>query len=92
MSVLSMDSIVRTAPDGIKPPAIGGVLSSGLRKAPTAEEYAAMAEAAGELARMGTGARSRNNKALQEYYRALSVRDSAATEKREVEQHVQTGA
>jgi hypothetical protein len=65
---------------------MGGVLSSGFRKSPTAQEYADMADAAGELARMSTGERSRYNKALQDYYRALSVRGSVAPEKREVEQ------
>ena len=86
MSVLSMDHMLRARQNRIKPPAAGGVLSSGFRKVPTSQEYAAMADAAGELARMSTGERSKCNKALQEYYRALSVRDSAATEKREVEQ------
>ncbi len=89
MSVLSMGSILRTAQGGIKPLGMGGVLSSGYRKAQTSRDYAAMADAAGELARMSTGERSRYNKALQEYYRALSVRDSVAPEKREVEQRTE---
>lgn len=59
----------------------------------TAEDFAAMSVAAAELARMSTNPiRRRYNEALSVSYRALSVRDSAATEKRGVEQHEQTGA
>lgn len=54
----------------------------------TAEDYAAMAVAAEELAVRSVGVRKEMNKALQEHYRALSVRLSAATEKRGVNQVV----
>ena len=49
----------------------------------TKSDYADMAIAAEGLARMSVGARERMNKALSEYYRALSVRDSVAAEQRE---------
>jgi len=42
-----------------------------------------MAVAAEELAERSVGARKEMNKALQQYYRALSVRGSVAAEKRE---------
>lgn len=54
----------------------------------TAEDYAAMAVAAEELAEGSVGIRKEMNKALQQYYRALSVRGSVAAEKREVHQVV----
>lgn len=57
-----------------------------MRQRLTAEDYAAMAIAADELAVRGAGIRKEMNKALSEHYRALSVRFSAATGKREVMQ------
>lgn len=48
----------------------------------TPEDYAAMAVAAEELAGIGVGARAEMNKALSERYRALSLREPAATGKR----------
>ncbi len=49
----------------------------------TNSDYAAMANAAEELAVMGSSEwRSRYNKALSDYYRALSVRASVAAESR----------
>ncbi len=54
-----------------------------VRQRLTAEDYAAMADAAGELAEMGSSEwRRRYNKALRNYYRALSVRGSVAAESR----------
>lgn len=54
-----------------------------VRQRLTAEDYAAMADAAGELAEMGSSEwRRRYNKALRDYYRALSVRGSVAAESR----------
>lgn len=48
----------------------------------TPSDYAAMAAAAEDLARISKHPeRARNNKALSERYRALSVRDSVAAEK-----------
>lgn len=50
-----------------------------VRQRLTAEDYAAMADAAGELAEMGSSEwRRRYNKALSDYYRALSVRKPVA--------------
>ncbi|NMZ77510.1 hypothetical protein HBO32_30910 [Pseudomonas nitroreducens] len=54
----------------------------------SADDYAAMAVAAEEMAGRSVGVRKEMNKALQQYYRALSVRDSVAAEKREVNQVV----
>lgn len=54
----------------------------------TADDYAAMAVAAEELAVRSVGIRKEMNKALSERYRALSVRGSVAAEKREVHQVV----
>lgn len=54
----------------------------------TADDYAAMAVAAEEMAGRSVGIRKEMNKALSERYRALSVRLSAATEKRGVNQVV----
>lgn len=49
----------------------------------TNSDYAAMANAAEELAGMGSSEwRRRYNKALSDYYRALSVRGSVAAETR----------
>lgn len=51
-----------------------------MRKHITNTDYAAMANAAEELAGMGSSEwRRRYNKALRDYYRALSVRKPAAT-------------
>lgn len=50
----------------------------------TADDYASMAVAAEEMAERSVGIRKEMNKALQERYRALSVRLSAATEEREI--------
>lgn len=53
------------------------------RRRLTADDYAAMANAAEELAGMGSSeCRRRYNKALSDYYRALSVRGSVAAESR----------
>ena len=50
----------------------------------TKRDYADMAEAASALSRgCGISARGKMNKALSDYYRALSVPVSAATEKGE---------
>lgn len=58
-----------------------------MRERLTNSDYAAMADAAGELAEMGSSEwRRRYNKALSDYYRALSVRGSVAAESR-VEKH-----
>jgi hypothetical protein len=59
-----------------------------VRQRLTAEDYAAMTVAAEELAERSVGVRKEMNKALQQYYRALSVRGSVAAEKREVHQVV----
>lgn len=60
-----------------------------VRQRLTAEDYAAMAVAAEELESLcANDARREMNKALQQYYRALSVRDSVAAEKRGVHQVV----
>lgn len=54
-----------------------------MRKHITNTDYAAMANAAEELAGMGSSEwRRRYNKALRDYYRALSVRGSVAAESR----------
>lgn len=54
-----------------------------MRKRLTNTDYAAMANAAEELAGMGSSeCRRRYNKALSDYYRALSVRGSVAAETR----------
>lgn len=56
----------------------------------TNSDYAAMADAAGELAEMGSSEwRRRYNKALRDYYRALSVRKPVAAGKR-VQQYMET--
>lgn len=57
----------------------------------TAEDYAAMAIAAEELAARSVGVRKEMNKALSERYRALSVRGSVAAESRVGKQHQVTG-
>lgn len=58
----------------------------------TRSDYAAMANAAEELAGMGSSEwRRRYNKALSDYYRALSVRGSVAAETRVGKQHQVTG-
>lgn len=58
-----------------------------MRSRLTSSDYAAMANAAEELAGMGSSEwRRRYNKALHDYYRALSVRGSVAAESR-VEKH-----
>ncbi|HBO7589330.1 hypothetical protein [Pseudomonas aeruginosa] len=58
-----------------------------MRERLTNSDYAEMADAAGELAEMGSSEwRRRYNKALRDYYRALSVRGSVAAESR-VEKH-----
>lgn len=58
----------------------------------TNSDYAAMADAAGELAEIGSSEwRCRYNKALRDYYRALSVRGSVAAESRLGKQHQVTG-
>ncbi len=58
-----------------------------MRSRLTSSDYAAMANAAEELAGMGSSEwRRRYNKALSDYYRALSVRGSVAAETR-VEKH-----
>jgi len=44
----------------------------------TAEDYAAMAVAAEELAERSVGVRKEMNKALQQYYRALAMRKPVA--------------
>lgn len=54
----------------------------------TADDYAAMAVAAEEMAERSVGVRKEMNKALQQYYRALSVRGSVAAEKRGINQVV----
>lgn len=55
----------------------------------TSSDYAAMAVAADELARISTNPeRARNNKALSERYRALSERISGAAEMREESKYV----
>lgn len=59
-----------------------------VRQRLTAEDYAAMAVAAEELAERSVGIRKEMNKALSERYRALSVRGSVTAEKREVHQVV----
>jgi hypothetical protein len=52
----------------------------------TSEDYAAMAVAAEELARISTNPlRARNNKALSERYRALSLRSAATVRVRPTE-------
>jgi hypothetical protein len=52
----------------------------------TPEDYAAMAVAAEELARISTNPlRARNNKALSERYRALSLRSAATVRVRPTE-------
>ena len=45
----------------------------------TADDYAAMAVAAAEMAERSVGVRKEMNKALQDRYRALATRKSAAT-------------
>ncbi|MBX5689037.1 hypothetical protein ISD91_27425 [Pseudomonas aeruginosa] len=63
-----------------------------MRKHITNTDYAAMANAAEELAGMGSSEwRRRYNKALSDYYRALSVRGSVAAESRVEKQHQVTG-
>ncbi len=84
VSIDSMPRIVPTAEQGVNSQGRGEGLSS--------TDYSAMADAAGEFARMSKGARREYNKALQEYYRALSVRDSVAAEVREAMNPNQYGA
>lgn len=63
-----------------------------MRERLTNSDYAVMADAAGYLAEMGSSEwRRRYNKALRDYYRALSVRGSVAAESRLGKQHQVTG-
>ncbi|MCY1419016.1 hypothetical protein D9M71_345910 [compost metagenome] len=61
------------------------------RKKLTADDYAGMANAAEELARgRENSVRGEMNKTLSNHYRALSVRQSVAAEKREESNNIET--
>ncbi len=61
------------------------------RKQLTDDDYAGMAKAAKELTRgRENSVRGEMNKALSDYYRALSVRQSVAAEKREESNNIET--